>query len=57
LEERPDLVGRPVEQRPEVRRVYLRRIRFYVYFQISEDGSAVDVLAFWHGSRGHEPAL
>ncbi len=53
LEDRPELVGRPVEQDPSVRRVYLRRIRYFVYFQL--DGDVVQVLALWHGSRDGEP--
>ena len=57
LEARPELVGRPVEQDASVRRVYLRRIRYYVYFEIAGDHSLVTVLAVWHASRGGEPAL
>jgi hypothetical protein len=55
LEERPDLIGRPVKQGEEVRRVYLARIRYHVYFEIIDDGSIVNVLALWHGSRGFDP--
>lgn len=38
-----------------VRRVTLSRIRYYVYYRVSED--ALEVLAFWHSSRGREPQL
>ena len=55
LEERPELVGSPFKPEPSVRRVYLRRIRYYVYFQIVDDGDRVVILAFWHGSRGSSP--
>ena len=54
LELRPDLVGRPVAQASGVRRVLLRRIRYYVYFEIVDE-ERVHVLALWHGSRAGEP--
>jgi len=38
-----------------VRRVTLSRIRYYVYYRVSED--ALEVLALWHSSRGREPHL
>lgn len=57
LEERPELVGRPIREALDVRRVYLRRIRYYVYFSIVDDGTSVNVLAPWHGSLGREPNL
>jgi plasmid stabilization system protein ParE len=38
-----------------VRRVTLSRIRYYMYYRIS--GNVLEVLAFWHTSRGHEPPL
>jgi len=30
---------------------------YYLYFQISEDGEVVEILALWHGSRGVEPDI
>ncbi len=57
LEDRPALVGRPAIEPPGVRRVYLRRIRYYVYFQISSGGEVVEIVALWHGSRGTKPRL
>ena len=36
-----------------MRRVTLSRIWYYVYYRVSED--ALEVLAFWHTSRGREP--
>ncbi len=41
------------ERYPELRRLYLERVRYYVYYEVR--GSEVVVLAFWHGSRGREP--
>lgn len=57
LEERPGLVGRPAIEPAGVRRVYLRRVRYYVYFQVVEGGEVVEILALWHGSRGGAPAI
>ena len=38
-----------------VRRIMLSRIRYYVYYR--EYNDAIEVLAFWHTSRGDEPSL
>ena len=57
LEERPELIGRPVESAPGVRRVFLPRVRYFVYFEIVDDGDRVEILALWHGSRGSDPEL
>jgi plasmid stabilization system protein ParE len=38
-----------------VRRVALSRIRYYVYYRVADD--ALQVLAFWHTSRGTEPPM
>ena len=38
-----------------VRRVTLSRVRYYVYCRVS--GDALEVLAFWHTSRGRQPQL
>ena len=38
-----------------VRRVTLSRIRYYVYYRVVED--RLQVLAFWHTSRGRGPTL
>jgi plasmid stabilization system protein ParE len=57
LEDRPTLVGRPVARDPRVRRTYLGRIRYYVYFQIDGARDVVEILAIWHGSRGSAPEL
>ena len=57
LEGRPELVGRVLEQLPTVRRVHLRRIRYYAYFRFADGGARVQIVALWHASRGDEPAL
>ena len=38
-----------------VRRVFLSRIRYHLYYR--EVGNAVEVLAFWHSSRGSSAGL
>ncbi|MGH8675896.1 MAG: type II toxin-antitoxin system RelE/ParE family toxin [Burkholderiales bacterium] len=38
-----------------VRRVTLSRVRYYVYYRVS--GEVLEVLAFWHSSRGRHPQL
>lgn len=40
---------------PGVRRLYLGRIRYFVYYK-AEHG-VLSVLAFWHVSRGQQPAV
>jgi hypothetical protein len=37
--------------------VFLARIRYYIYFQLSGDEQSVEVVAFWHGNRGSSPDL
>lgn len=37
-----------------VRRVHLSRIHYYLYYRVS--AKAIDVLAFWHTSRGSPPS-
>lgn len=55
LEDRARIVGRPVVGQTGVRRVYLKRIRYFVYFEEIDDGARVRVLALWHGSREGHP--
>ena len=38
-----------------VRRVTLARVRYYLYYRTS--GGVLEVLAFWHTSRGRQPRL
>lgn len=50
-------LGTPARQNrlAGVRRLHLSRIHYYLYYRAS--AGAVDVLAFWHTSRGTEPGL
>jgi plasmid stabilization system protein ParE len=36
-----------------MRRVILPRIRYYLYYRVA--GDALEVMAFWHVSRGRQP--
>ena len=38
-----------------VRRLYLTRIRYFIYYHVS--GQFLDVVAFWHASREAGPSL
>lgn len=38
-----------------VRRVLLSRIHYHVYYRATDD--SLQILAFWHASRGHGPEL
>ena len=38
-----------------VRRLYLGRVGYFVYYRASAD--ALEVLAFWHARRGRQPKL
>ena len=40
-----------------VRRIHLRRIRYYLYYRISEVPNQLDVLGFWHSSRHDDPPI
>jgi plasmid stabilization system protein ParE len=40
-----------------VRRLHLVRVRYYVYYQVVTDPERIEVLAFWHESRGRGPLL
>jgi plasmid stabilization system protein ParE len=40
-----------------VRRLHLARVRYDIYYRVNEDLERVEVLAFWHASRGRQPVL
>lgn len=40
---------------PGIRRLYLCRVRYFVYY--TTDGTHLDILAFWHATRRHQPRL
>lgn len=42
---------------PGVRRLHLARIRYDLYYRVVADPDRVEVLAFWHSSRGSGPPV
>ena len=40
-----------------VRRLHLARVRYYVYYRVVTNPERIEVLAFWHESRGSGPPL
>jgi plasmid stabilization system protein ParE len=56
LAEQPGIGARYGGSRtPGVRRVFLGRIGYFVYYRATND--TLEVLALWHASRGSQPAL
>jgi plasmid stabilization system protein ParE len=49
--------GQPVAHatRPGIRRLFMGRIRYHLYYLASDE--YVDVLALWHTARGSQPVL
>lgn len=42
---------------PGVRRIHLARIRYDLYFRVAESPPRVEILGFWHASRGEPPPI
>lgn len=42
---------------PGVRRLRLARIRYDLYYRVVEGHEQLEILAFWHASRGSDPPL
>ena len=42
---------------PGVRRVLLLQTHYYLYYQFDRDLRRIEILAFWHTSRGTGPPL
>ena len=40
-----------------VRRIHIRRIRYYLYFHVIGVPEFVEVVALWHSSRGSGPPI
>jgi plasmid stabilization system protein ParE len=56
LAEQPGIGARYEGARaPGVRRLYLGRIRYFIYYKA--EGDTLHVLALWHASREHQPVL
>ncbi len=53
------LAGQPVRHSriTELRRLLMGRVRYYLYYNLSEERESVEVLALWHTSRAGHPAF
>ena len=40
-----------------VRRIYLSRVRYHLYYRVRPAPETVEVLALWHASRGSHPGV
>ena len=40
-----------------VRRLHLARVHYYLYYRVVSDPERIEILAFWHTSRGSGPPL
>jgi plasmid stabilization system protein ParE len=40
-----------------VRRLHLARVRYYIHYRVVTDPERIEVLAFWHESRGSGPSI
>ena len=40
-----------------VRRIHLARVHYHLYYRVTPEPEAIEVLALWHTSRGKEPPL
>ena len=40
-----------------VRRILLARIRYHLYYRVSEAPRQIEILGFWHASRGSHPPI
>ena len=45
----------PTRDSIQSRRIYLDRIHYYLYYSVDDRAEIVEVLAFWHASRGSSP--
>ncbi|PYR58844.1 MAG: type II toxin-antitoxin system RelE/ParE family toxin [Acidobacteria bacterium] len=42
---------------PGVRRLHLARIRYHLYYRLVETPRQIEILGFWHASRGSSPPI
>jgi hypothetical protein len=41
----------------DARQVFLRRVGYWIYYRIIVDPARLEILAFWHSSRGKGPPI
>jgi plasmid stabilization system protein ParE len=42
---------------PGVRRIYLRSIKYHLYYHVIAEPNCVEIVALWHKSRGEGPPI
>ena len=42
---------------PNVRRIYMPRIKYHIYYHVILSPRRVEIVAFWHSRRGHGPPI
>ena len=47
----------PTAKRRRLLRLHLRRIHYYLYYEMDGDDDDVEILALWHTNRGRAPSL
>lgn len=40
-----------------VRRLHLARVRYDIYYRVTEEPKQLEIVAFWHPSRGRTPPI
>lgn len=54
----PDIGGRAANVKlPNVRRIYLPRVKYHLYYHVIDAPERVEVVAFWHSRRGAAPPV
>lgn len=48
-------IGQPVQLRKPARRVWMPRVRFFLYYRERDD--LIEIIALWHGSRRSPPRV
>ena len=58
IAQQPGVGARAVNTRlAGVRRVHLSRVHHHLYYRVRSGPAAVEILAFWHTSRGTSPRV
>lgn len=59
LEAMGALLGLPVRNMllPNVRRLHLKRTRYFLYFRARVELDTIEILSLWHTSRGTRPVM
>ena len=42
---------------PSVRRIFLPRVKYHIYYHVVSEPEHVEVVAFWHARRGEGPPI